>query len=76
MKKWYQSKSIWVQIVGFLASMAAAFGFDLGLPPEQQMAIATALWSIAGVVVRFKTSSEIAPVGGPTIKEVPGDGVG
>lgn len=44
-KPWWASKTIWTQVVGFLAVLGAAFGFDIDEETKTQI-----IAGIAGVV--------------------------
>lgn len=59
MKNWYESKSIWAQVVAFIATMTTLFGIDLQLTPEVQTAIAAGVQAIVAVVMRFVTKDPI-----------------
>lgn len=47
-KPWWASKSIWGALVAILASILAAFGYDIGA--EDQSAIVQSVVSIVGAV--------------------------
>lgn len=47
-KPWWASKTVWGGLIAVLASLAAAFGFDIG--PADQEAIVASVVSIAGAV--------------------------
>lgn len=54
-KKWYQSKTFWVNLVALVASITGAFGIDLGLTPEAQATAVGVIMSIVNLVLRFTT---------------------
>jgi len=58
-KKWYESKTIFAQVLGVVATLSAAFGLDLGLDPEAQAAIVAGIWAVVNVFLRFKTKDGI-----------------
>jgi len=59
MKKWYESKTIFVNALAFAAAAAAAFGFDLGLTAEVQAEIAVGVMAVVNVVLRFVTRTAV-----------------
>jgi hypothetical protein len=58
-KKWYESKTFWVNILALVASITGAFGIDLGLTPEMQATFVGAIMSIVNLVLRFTTSTKL-----------------
>lgn len=58
-KKWYLSKTLWVNIIGGLASASTAFGFDLGLTPENQVAVVGGVMAIINIVLRIVTTGGV-----------------
>ena len=58
-KKWYQSKTIWLNILGGIGSVGLAFGLDLGLTPEVQSAIAMGGIALVNLILRLVTSKGI-----------------
>ncbi len=59
MKKWYASKTIWINALAFAAAASAAFGWDLGLTPEVQAEIAVGVMAVVNVALRFVTKSGV-----------------
>jgi len=62
-KPWYASKTIWANVIAFVATMAVVFGVDLPfeLTPEAQAEIVAAIMAVVNIVLRFVTA---APIGG------------
>ena len=58
-KKWYTSRTLWVNIVAFIATITGIFGLDLGLGPETQATFVAAIMSIVNIVLRFDTKTAI-----------------
>ena len=58
-KKWYVSKTIWVNGVALLAAVLAAFGLDLGLTADVQTEIVVGIMAVVNVVLRYVTKSAI-----------------
>ena len=59
MKPWYASKTMWVNIVALLGSVAAATGLDLGLTPEVQGSIVAAIMAVVNIVLRIMTNQGV-----------------
>lgn len=59
-KSWYLSKTLWVNIIAGIATVSTAFGLDLGLDPDKQVALVGGIMAVANIVLRLITS---APVG-------------
>lgn len=60
MKPWYQSRTIWVNVLSLIIALAALFAGDtLGLPPDV-VKYATIVLAVANVVLRTVTSEAIA----------------
>ncbi len=59
MKTWYQSKTLWANIIAGVATVALAFGIDLGLDPETQVSLVGGIMAIVNIVLRFTTSTAI-----------------
>ena len=58
-KKWYQSKTIWANVLGGAATIAGVFGLDLGLTPEAQAQIVAGVLALINVVLRLVTKTAI-----------------
>ena len=59
-KTWWQSKTIWANVIAFVATIAGMFGFDWGLTPETQAQIVAAVMAVVNVVLRFITDKPIS----------------
>lgn len=59
MKKWYNSRVLWVNIVAMIATLATVFGVDLGLTVEVQASIVAGIMSVVNIVLRFDTDTPI-----------------
>lgn len=57
-KNWWQSKTVWAQVVGVVATMLALFGVDV-LDAETQAGIVAGAWAVVNVVLRLKTDKAI-----------------
>lgn len=63
-KPWWASKTVWANVIAFVATISAAFGFDLGLDAETQGMVIAAVMAIVNVVLRlFFTTKPIADAG-------------
>jgi hypothetical protein len=58
-KKWYESKTLWVNLVALVASITAALGVDLGLTHEAQATAVGVIMSIINLVLRFTTDRPV-----------------
>lgn len=60
-KHWFASKTLWVNFLAIVAAVAGAFGLDLGLDPETQVAAVGVIMGVVNIILRFMTKT---PVGG------------
>ncbi|SFI59753.1 hypothetical protein [Albimonas pacifica] len=58
-KPFWASKSIWAQVVALVATLTTMAGLDLGLTPEVQVAIVSAVQALVGIALRFKTNQPV-----------------
>ena len=58
-KPFWASKTLVVNAIAVLAAISGAFGLDLGLDPDTQMAIVGAVMGIVNIVLRFVTKTGI-----------------
>ncbi len=56
----WASKTLWINFLAIVAAVSGAFGLDLGLDPETQIAAVGVIMGIVNMVLRFVTK---APVG-------------
>ena len=59
-KSWYTSKTLWVNAIALVATLAGAFGIDLGLTPEVQTQIAVGFMAVVNIVLRLVTKKPLA----------------
>ena len=59
-KPFWASKTMWVNLVALVATVSTAFGLDLGLTPENQVAVVGAVIAVLNIALRFVTK---APIG-------------
>ena len=59
-KPFWQSKTVWVNVVALVATLAGAFKLDLGLTPEVQATVVTAIMALVNVGLRFVTTTPIS----------------
>ena len=62
MKKWYESKTVWANIIAGVATVAGVFGLDLGITPEVQAQIVAGIMTVVNIGLRFVTDQPMAPV--------------
>ena len=58
-KSWYKSKTIWANIVAFVAALAVIGGFDLGLTVDVQAEIVAAIMGGVNIVLRCLTNQGV-----------------
>jgi hypothetical protein len=58
-KKWYQSKTLWANIVAGVATVSTAFGLDLGLDAETQVAFVGGIMAVVNIVLRIVTKGPV-----------------
>ena len=54
-KPFWASKTLWVNFIALVTAISTAFGVDLGLNPETQVAIVGTVMSVVNIVLRFVT---------------------
>ena len=59
-KKWFQSKTLWVNLLAGIGAITGAIGIDIGLTPEMQLSVVTAIMAVVNVVLRVKTKQPVA----------------
>ena len=58
-KKWYVSKTLWTNVVAGIAAVSTAFGLELGLDAETQVAIVGGVMALINIVLRLVTKNRI-----------------
>lgn len=58
--KWYLSKTLWVNVVAAVATVAGLFKLDLGLTPEVQATVVTTILALANIALRLVTKKPIS----------------
>jgi uncharacterized membrane protein len=56
-KKWYASKTIWVNVVALIASLLLTFGIELNA--DQQASLVTSILAVVNIALRFATTEGI-----------------
>lgn len=59
-KPFWASKTLWVNVVAFVAAVSGAFGLDLGLDAETQTALVGGVMAIANIVLRLATKTSVS----------------
>jgi len=57
--KWYLSKTLWVNVVAAVATLAGVFKIDLGLTPEVQATVVTTILALVNIALRLVTKTAI-----------------
>ena len=58
-KPFWASKTLWANLVAFIAVLATTFGLNLGLDPETQLALVGGVMAVVNVVLRYMTTVPI-----------------
>jgi len=58
-KPFWQSKTLWVNVIAGVATVAGVFKLDLGLTPEVQAELATGILAVVNIVLRFTTKTAV-----------------
>jgi hypothetical protein len=59
-KNWYQSKTLWANVVAGAVTLAGVFGINVGLDAETQAQLVGGIMVIVNIVLRFVTKDPIA----------------
>jgi len=59
-KSWYLSKTLWVNLLAGVATVAGVFGLDLGLDAATQAEIAVGFLAVANIVLRLVTRTAVS----------------
>ncbi len=62
-KPWWASRTIWANLIGFVATMTIAFGIDLGLDAETQTALVGGVMAVINMILRFITKAPVTSGG-------------
>jgi len=57
-----RSRTVWLNLIATAVALAAAFGVDVGLDGEQQLALATAAVTLVNLVLRGVTREPLRPI--------------
>ena len=57
--KFYASKTVWVNVVATVATLAGVFKIDLGLTPEVQATVVTTILALVNIALRLVTNTAI-----------------
>ena len=57
--KWYASKTLWVNVVAAVATLAGVFKLDLGLTPEVQATVVTTILALVNIGLRLVTKTPV-----------------
>jgi hypothetical protein len=58
--KFYASKTLWINVVATVATLAGVFKIDLGLTPEVQATVVTTILALVNIGLRFVTTTPIS----------------
>jgi hypothetical protein len=57
--KFYASRTLWVNVVATVATLAGVFKVDLGLTPEVQATVVTTILALVNIALRLVTKTAI-----------------
>jgi len=60
-KPFWASKTLWVNLIMLVATVSTAFGLDLGLDAETQVAVVGGVMGLVNVALRFITKTAVTP---------------
>ncbi len=63
-KRWWQSRTYWVNFVSGLVALATVFGLDVDIPPEQQLKLVGGIMvavNAANAWLRTHSTKKITP---------------
>ena len=58
-KNWYQSRTLWANIVAGGITLAGVFGINVGLDAETQAQLVGGIMVVVNIVLRFVTKTPI-----------------
>ena len=58
-KRWFQSKTLIANIIAGIATVSTAFGLDLGLDAETQVAVVGGVMAVVNIVLRIVTKGPV-----------------
>lgn len=58
-KPFWTSKTLWVNVIAGIATVAGVFKLDLGLDPEAQASIVTGVLAVVNIILRFTTKTAV-----------------
>ena len=59
MTKFYASRTLWINVVATVATLAGVFKIDLGLTPEVQATVVTTILALVNIALRLVTKTAI-----------------
>jgi hypothetical protein len=61
-KNWWESKTIWVNVVAIIAGITGYFGLPVDIEPEMAMTIFPSALAVINLILRGTTKTKINPV--------------
>ena len=59
MKRWYQSKTMWANLIAGAVTVAGVFGVEVGLTPEAQAQLVAGIMVVINIILRLVTKQRI-----------------
>lgn len=58
-KKWYESKTLWANLIAFVAVVCGVLGVDVGLDEKTQAELVVGIMAIVNIILRLVTKEPI-----------------
>ena len=58
-KQWFESKTLWANIVAGIIAVAAAFGIDIGIDEQTSAALVGGVMAVVNIVLRLVTKTAV-----------------
>ena len=59
-KKWFESKTLWVNVLAGIIAVSAAFGIDIGIDEQTSAALVGGIMAVVNVVLRLVTKTALS----------------
>lgn len=59
-KPFYASKTLWLNVIAGIAAVSTAFGLNLGLDPDTQVAIVGGVMAVVNIILRLVTKAPVS----------------
>lgn len=59
-KPFYASRTLWLNVIAGIAAVSTAFGLNLGLDPDTQVAIVGGVMAVVNIILRLVTKAPVS----------------